>query len=74
MNLSYEVTHDELQALFSKYGEVERIEIPLLKGGRGQPNGTAYVAFKETEACISCFAELDKTFFQGRKLHVLPAQ
>lgn len=35
MNLSYEVTYDELMELFSKYGEVDRIEIPLRKGGRG---------------------------------------
>lgn len=63
MNLSYEVLYDELKDLFSKFGEVDRIEIPLLKGGRGQPNGTAYVTFMETESCISCFAELDKTFF-----------
>ena len=49
--------------LFSKYGEVERIEIPLRKGGRGQALGIAYVTFKETEGAISCFATLDKTYF-----------
>ena len=63
MNLSYEVTYDELMELFSKYGEVERIEIPLRKGGRGQALGIAYVTFKETEGAISCFATLDKTYF-----------
>ena len=33
MNLSYEVTHDELKALFSKYGEIEGVEVPLRARG-----------------------------------------
>lgn len=35
MNLSYTVTNDELNELFGKFGEVEKIEIPLRKGGKG---------------------------------------
>jgi RNA recognition motif-containing protein len=35
MNLSYDVTHDELSDLFKTYGEIEKIEIPLKKGGKG---------------------------------------
>ena len=35
MNLSYDVTYDELHELFNKFGETERIEIPLRKGGKG---------------------------------------
>ena len=34
----------------------------------------AYVNFEETEGAISAFATLDKTYWQGRKLHILPAQ
>ena len=49
MNLSYEVTHEELRELFGKYGDVESVEIPLRKGGKGQAAGIAYVSFKETE-------------------------
>lgn len=74
MNLSYEVTYDELKEMFGKFGEVDRVEIPLRKGGGGQPLGIAYVTFKETEGAISCFATLDKTYFQGRKLHIMPAK
>ena len=60
MNLAYEVTQDELRELFGKYGEIDKVEIPLRKGGRGQPLGIAYITFMETEGAISCFAELDK--------------
>ena len=74
MNLSYEVTYVELQELCGKFGEVQRVEIPLRKGGKGTPLGIAYVTFKETEGAITCFATLDKTYFQGRKLHIMPAK
>ena len=74
MNLSYEVTHDELKSLFGKFGDIENIEIPFRKGGKGTTLGISYIRFKETEGAITAFATLDKTYFQGRKLHILPAQ
>lgn len=63
MNLSYDVTHDELNDLFKTYGEIEKIEIPLIKGGKGQSMGVAYINYKDTESAISCFATLDKQYF-----------
>ena len=45
MNLSYQVSHDELRSLFSKYGEVANIEVPLRKGGGGQALGISYITF-----------------------------
>ena len=63
MNLSYQVTHEELREHFEKFGPVEHIEIPLRKGGKGQAAGFAYVAFKDTEAAISAFAQNDRTYF-----------
>jgi len=71
MNLAFTITHEELRELFQKYGEVEEVEIPLRKGGQGY--GFAFVKFKDVEGAVSAFAELDKTFYQGRKLHILPA-
>jgi multiple RNA-binding domain-containing protein 1 len=72
MNLPFIITHDELRELFSRYGEVEDIEIPLRRGGTGF--GFAFVRFATIEGAVTAFAELDKTYFQGRKLHILPAQ
>lgn len=63
MNLSYVVTHDELKSLFGKFGEIENIEIPFRKGGKGTTLGISYVKFKETEGAITAFATLDKTYF-----------
>jgi len=45
MNLSYEVTHSELQDHFGKFGDIEHIEIPLRKGGKGQALGVAYISY-----------------------------
>jgi hypothetical protein len=36
--------------------------------------GTSYITYKETEGAITAFASLDKTYFQGRKLHIFPSQ
>ena len=72
MNLPFTITHDELRELFSPFGEIEEVEIPLRKGGQGF--GFAFVRFTSIEGSVSAFAELDKTYFQGRKLHILPAQ
>jgi len=49
--------------LFGKFGEVDTIEIPFRKGGGGVTLGIAYVNFKDTEAAISSYASLDKSYF-----------
>ena len=74
MNLSYQVTKEELQELFGKYGEIDDIEIPFRKHGKGVPLGIGFVKFATSESAISAFAELDKTYFQGRKIHIKPSE
>jgi len=63
MNLSYQVTKEEVQELFGKYGEILDIEIPFRKHGKGVPLGIGFVRFATSEAAIQAFAELDKTIF-----------
>ena len=63
MNLSYQVTKEEVQELFGKYGEIVDIEIPFRKHGKGVPLGIGFVRFAASEAAIQAFAELDKTYF-----------
>ena len=74
MNLSYQVTKEEVEALFGKYGEIVDVEIPFRKHGKGVPLGLGFVRFTTSEGAIQAFAELDKTYFQGRKLHIKPAE
>ena len=68
------MTKEELQELFGKYGEVVDIEIPFRKYGKGVPLGIGFVRYEAEESAISAFAELDKSYFQGRKLHIKPAE
>lgn len=63
MNLSYQVTKEEVQELFEKYGEVMDVEIPFRKYGKGVPLGIGFVRFTTAESAISAFASLDKTYF-----------
>lgn len=74
MNLSYQVTKEELEELFGKYGDIVDIEIPFRKYGKGVPLGLGFVRFVTTESAIQAFAELDKSYFQGRKIHIKPAE
>lgn len=74
MNLSYQVTKEELQELFGKYGEIVDIEIPFRKYGKGVPLGLGFIRFVTSESAIQAFAELDKSYFQGRKIHIKPAE
>jgi len=59
MNLSYEVTHDEMKDLFGPYGEIEDVEIPLRKFGGGIALGISFIRFKATEGAIAAYAALD---------------
>eukprot|EP00347_Sterkiella_histriomuscorum_P002356 403368470 len=72
MNLAFTINHEELREKFGPFGEIADIEIPLRKGG--QSFGFAFIKYATVEAAVSAYAELDKTFYQGRKLHILPAQ
>lgn len=74
MNLSYQVTKEELTEVFAKFGAITDIEIPFRKKGKGVPLGIGFLTFETSESAISAFAEMDKTFFQGRKLHIKPAE
>lgn len=59
MNLSYEVTHDEMKELFGPFGEIEDVEIPLRKYGGGVALGISFIRFKACEGAIAAFAGLD---------------
>ena len=63
-----------MQELFGKYGEIVDIEIPFRKHGKGVPLGLGFVRYVTSESAIQAFAELDKSYFQGRKIHIKPAE
>jgi multiple RNA-binding domain-containing protein 1 len=49
-----------------------KVHIPLDPATKS-PKGLAFVTFKDGDAAVQAYEALDKTSFQGRLLHILPA-
>ncbi|CAR27252.1 hypothetical protein ZYGR_0I05260 [Zygosaccharomyces rouxii] len=71
-NILYGSTEDDFKELFGKFGELEEVHIAL-DTRTGQSKGFAYVQFKDPKDAVEAYIELDKQIFQGRLLHILPA-
>lgn len=72
-NLSYACTSEDLETLFSPYGQLTEVYLPLdphLK----KHKGFAFVTFVFPEHAVTAMRELDKQIFQGRLLHILPGE
>ena len=69
-NLSYSVNEEALEALFSPYGPVAEIHLPVDKYSR-KIKGFAFVTFVMPEHAVRAYTELDGSIFQGRMLHLL---
>ncbi|XP_054719338.1 probable RNA-binding protein 19 [Uloborus diversus] len=71
-NLCYTVTSSEIEELFSKYGPIAEVNLPMdLYTKKAQ--GFAFVSYVFAEHAVKAFSELDGTVFQGRLLHLIPA-
>ncbi|KAK6496625.1 Multiple RNA-binding domain-containing protein 1 [Arthrobotrys musiformis] len=70
-NLSYSITELELEELFSPFGELEEVHLPMDSKSH-TPKGFAYIQFKSPSSAVSAFQTLDTSIFQGRSLHILP--
>jgi multiple RNA-binding domain-containing protein 1 len=71
-NLQYAVTEDELRELFSSYGQISEVHIPLDGDKKGK--GFAFVQFLFPEHALKAMNDLDGSSFQGRLLHIIPAE
>lgn len=71
-NLSYTCTEDDLKALFTPFGPLSAIHIPITADTK-KPKGFAYVLFAIPDDAVRAYTRLDGTIFQGRLLHILPA-
>lgn len=58
--------------LCQPFGEVAQVHIPIDRLSK-QSKGLAYVTFKQPTSALSAYEALDKTSFQGRLLHIIPA-
>ena len=71
-NISYEASEEDFRNLFSQYGALEEVHIAI-DTRTGKSKGFLYVQFLKKEDATRAYRSLDKQIFQGRLLHILPA-
>lgn len=72
-NLSYECREEDLEKLFAQYGPLVECSMPLDNFSK-KPKGFAYITCMFPEKALKAHTDLDGSIFQGRMLHILPAQ
>ncbi|XP_023084771.1 embryonic polyadenylate-binding protein 2 isoform X3 [Piliocolobus tephrosceles] len=70
VQVDYGGSAEELEAHFSRCGEVHRVTI-LCDKFSGHPKGYAYIEFA-TKGSVQAAVELDQSLFRGRVIKVLP--
>ncbi|EGC30286.1 hypothetical protein DICPUDRAFT_41662 [Dictyostelium purpureum] len=72
-NLSYTTKEEDLEKVFSKYGKISEIHIPINYESK-QSIGIAFILYLIPENAVTALNEMDGKVFQGRIIHVLPAK
>jgi RNA recognition motif-containing protein len=72
-NLSWSMTDDDLNSLFSQYGTVSSAKI-LKEKNTGRSKGFGFVEMEDEEAAKTAIATLNESEVQGRKLIVNESQ
>lgn len=71
-NILYTSTEEDFRKLFNPFGELKEVHVAT-DTRTGQSKGFAYVLFSNPEEAVQAYIELDKQIYQGRLLHILPA-
>ncbi|KZL84603.1 rna recognition domain-containing protein [Colletotrichum incanum] len=71
-NLPFSANEEDLRTHFEQYGELQEVHLPVTAGGTSK--GFAMVQFTSGESAVAAFQSTDGQTFQGRLLHVLPAE
>ena len=72
-NLSYNVTEDDLKALFSEFGEVESVNI-IKDHFSGQSKGFAFVEMPDNSEADKAMKALNGSELKGREIKVNQAK
>eukprot|EP01125_Pyxidicula_operculata_P018401 TRINITY_DN6534_c0_g5_i1.p1 TRINITY_DN6534_c0_g5~~TRINITY_DN6534_c0_g5_i1.p1 ORF type:complete len:926 (-),score=321.38 TRINITY_DN6534_c0_g5_i1:282-3059(-) len=66
-NVPFQTNKKELRAMFSPFGEIKSLRIPLKQGGRGH-RGFAFIEFVTKEEAKNAMEALSNSHFYGRHL------
>ncbi|MBV8818759.1 MAG: RNA-binding protein [Acidobacteriaceae bacterium] len=72
-NLSFQTSQDQLVQAFSRYGNVERVNV-VTDRDTGQPRGFAFVEMTERRDAETAISELNGTDLNGRTMNVNEAR
>jgi RNA recognition motif-containing protein len=72
-NLSYEVTSEELKAVFAEYGSVAKVHLPIDRE-TGRIRGFGFVDMSSDAEEETAISELDGAEWMGRQLKVNKAR
>lgn len=72
-NLSFLTTVEDISSAFSAHGTLEEVHVPLSQGTK-QPLGTAFVQYKDPQAAVTAWREMDGRTLMGRLVHILPGR
>ncbi|MBD2043816.1 RNA recognition motif domain-containing protein [Microcoleus sp. FACHB-672] len=72
-NLSYEVTQEDLSAVFAEYGSVKRVQLPTDRE-TGRPRGFGFVEMSSDAEETAAIEALDGAEWMGRDLKVNKAK
>lgn len=72
-NLSYQVTQDDILAVFREYGTVKQVQVPTDRE-TGRPRGFCFVEMGTEEEETSAIDALDGAEWMGRNLKVNKAK
>ncbi|GAA5987884.1 hypothetical protein JCM11641_003521 [Rhodosporidiobolus odoratus] len=71
-NLPFSATSSEISDAFSPFGLIQQVHV-VTEPSTQTSKGIAYVTFQQSSDAVKAFERLDRTSFQGRLLHLLPA-
>ncbi|KAK5580992.1 hypothetical protein RB653_001019 [Dictyostelium firmibasis] len=72
-NLSYSTKEEDLEKVFSKFGKISEIHIPIDYDTK-KSKGMAFILYLIPENAVQALNEMDGKVFQGRLIHVLPGK
>ncbi len=72
-NLNYEVTSEDLSAVFAEYGAIKRVQLPTDRE-TGRPRGFGFVEMSTEEEETAAIEALDGAEWMGREIKVNKAR
>lgn len=72
-NLSYDVTEEDLQAVFSKFGDVESVNI-IMDRHSGRPKGFGFVDMPDNSEADKAIKALNGSDLKGRTMKISQAK